>query len=71
LTGASFQLEVFPFSWKSFHFSIYFSAAALFWHSLFTDPSLKNTPIAWSDGGKLFVESCLLLTAAISLLRLR
>jgi predicted ferric reductase len=57
--------------WKSFHFSIYFAAAALFWHSLFTDPDLKNKPIDWSDGGKLFVESCLLLIAAISLLRLR
>jgi len=30
--------------WKSFHFSIYFRGAALFWHSLFTDPSLKNAP---------------------------
>jgi predicted ferric reductase len=57
--------------WKSFHFSIYFAAAALFWHSLFTDPALKNAPIDWSDGGKLFVESCLLLIAAISFLRLR
>jgi predicted ferric reductase len=57
--------------WKSFHFSIYFAAAALFWHSLFTDPSLKNVPVDWSDGGKLFVESCVLLIAAISLLRLR
>jgi predicted ferric reductase len=57
--------------WKSFHFSIYFAAAALFWHALFTDPSLKNAPTAWFDGGKLFVESCLLLIAAISLLRLR
>ena len=57
--------------WKSFHFSIYFAAAALFWHSLFTDPDLKNSPVAWSDAGKLFVESCLLLIAAISLLRLR
>jgi predicted ferric reductase len=57
--------------WKSFHFSIYFAAAALFWHSLFTDPGLKNAPLDWSDGGKLFVESCLLLIAAISLLRLR
>ena len=57
--------------WKSFHFSIYFAAAALFWHSLFTDPALKNAPVQWSDGGKLFVESCLLLIAAISLLRLR
>ncbi|HEY6268886.1 MAG TPA: ferric reductase-like transmembrane domain-containing protein [Candidatus Acidoferrum sp.] len=57
--------------WKSFHFSIYFAAAALFWHSLFTDPDLKNKPVDWSDGGKLFVECCLLLIAAISLLRLR
>src|SRR6266852_5354180 len=57
--------------WKSFHFSIYFAAAALFWHSLFTDPGLQNAPVDWSDGGKLFVESCLLLIAAISLLRLR
>jgi sulfoxide reductase heme-binding subunit YedZ len=57
--------------WKSFHFSIYFAAAAFFWHSLFTDPSLKNAPIDWFDGGKLFVESCLLLIATISLLRLR
>src|SRR6266852_2556466 len=57
--------------WKSFHFSVYFAAAALFWHSLFTDPGLKNAPVEWFDGGKLFVESCLLLIAAISLLRLR
>ena len=57
--------------WKSFHFSIYFAAAGLFWHSLFTDPGLKNAPVDWFDGGKLFVESCLLFIAAISLLRLR
>jgi methionine sulfoxide reductase heme-binding subunit len=57
--------------WKSFHFSIYFAAAALFWHSLFTDPSLKNTPVDWFDGGKLFVIFCLLFIATIGLLRLR
>jgi methionine sulfoxide reductase heme-binding subunit len=57
--------------WKSFHFSIYFAAAALFWHSLFTDPGLKSAPVAWFDGGKLFVESCLLLIFAISLWRMR
>jgi predicted ferric reductase len=57
--------------WKSFHFSIYFAAAALFWHGLFTDPGLRNSPVDWFDGGKLFLESCLLLIAAIGLLRLR
>src|ERR1700694_60055 len=56
--------------WKAFHFSIYFAAAALFWHSLFTDPALKNAPADWFDGGKLCVESCLLLIAAPSLWRL-
>jgi len=57
--------------WKSFHLTIYFAAAALFWHSLFTDPALNNAPVDWFDGGKLFVESCLFLIAAISWLRLR
>ncbi len=57
--------------WKAFHFSIYLAAAALFWHSLFTDPGLKNAPVDWSDGGKLFVQSCLFFIAASSLLRLR
>src|SRR6266700_3655621 len=51
--------------WKSFHFSIYFAAAALFFHSLFTDPGLKNDPVDWFDGGKLFVELCFVMIATI------
>jgi sulfoxide reductase heme-binding subunit YedZ len=57
--------------WKSFHFSIYIAAAALFWHSLFTDPALKNLPVDWFDGGKLFVEFCLILIAVLAILRYR
>ena len=57
--------------WKSFHFGIYFAAAALFFHSLFTDPALKGDPIDWFDGGKLFVESCFALIVVVSLLRWR
>ena len=57
--------------WKSFHFTVYFAAAALFFHSLFTDPDLKNSPIDWFDGGKLFVEFCFALIALIGLLRWR
>lgn len=57
--------------WKSFHFSIYFAAAALFFHSLLTDPALKGDPIDWFDGGKLFVEFCLALILVVSLLRWR
>jgi predicted ferric reductase len=57
--------------WKSFHFSIYFAAVALFFHSLFTDTALKGDPIDWFDGGKLFVEACFVLIAVVSLLRWR
>jgi len=57
--------------WKSFHFSIYFAAAALFFHSLFTDPALKGDPIDWFDGGKLFVEFCFALILVVSLFRWR
>src|ERR1700682_2220976 len=57
--------------WKSFHFFIYFAAAALFWHSLFTDPALKNAPVDWLDGGKLCVESCLIVIAILAALRYR
>lgn len=57
--------------WKSFHFTIYFAAAALFFHSLFSDPGLKGDPIEWFDGGKLFVESCFVVIATVGLLRWR
>lgn len=57
--------------WKSFHFTIYIAAAALFWHSLFTDPALKNSPVDWFDGGKLFVEACLVIIAIAGALRWR
>jgi predicted ferric reductase len=57
--------------WKSFHFTIYLAATALFWHSLLTDPALKNSPTDWFDGGKLFVEFCLLLILLLAALRYR
>jgi len=57
--------------WKSFHFTVYVAAVALFWHSLFTDPALKNSPVDWFDGGKLFVEACLLIIIATGALRWR
>ena len=58
-------------AWKSFHFTIYVAAAALFWHSLFTDPALKNSPVDWFDGGKLFVEACLVIIVVTGMLRWR
>lgn len=57
--------------WKAFHFTVYLAAAALFYHSLFTDPDLKGAPIDWLDGGKLFVEACTVIILVSSLLRAR
>jgi methionine sulfoxide reductase heme-binding subunit len=66
-----FRIQLHRRTWKAFHFSIYLAAAALFYHSLFTDPDLKGAPIDWLDGGKLFVESCASIILVISILRAR
>jgi predicted ferric reductase len=58
-------------TWKSFHFVIYAAAIALFWHSIFTDPNLKNSPTDFLDGEKIYIEVCLSLVAAIGILRWR
>lgn len=57
--------------WKAFHFTTYVAAAALFWHSVFTDPALKNSPVDWLDGGKVFVEICAAMILVVSILRWR
>jgi predicted ferric reductase len=57
--------------WKSLHFTIYFAAAALFWHSLFTDPDLRNSAVDWFDAGKLFIEICLALIVVTTVVRWR
>jgi predicted ferric reductase len=66
-----FRIQLRRRTWKAFHFTIYFAAAALFYHSLFTDPDLKGAPIQWLDGGKLFVEACAAIILVASLLRAR
>lgn len=57
--------------WKAFHFTTYVAAVALFWHSIFTDPALKNSRVDWLDGGKLFVEICVAVILVISFSRWR
>jgi predicted ferric reductase len=66
-----FRLQLGRRLWKSFHFVIYAAAIALFWHSIFTDPNLKNTPLDPFDGEKVFIEICCLLIAVFGFLRWR
>jgi len=66
-----FRVQLGRHLWKAFHYTVYAAAGVMFWHSLFTNPDLKKTPIDWLDGGKVFVEICALIIVAISLLRWR
>lgn len=71
VTTSYFRIRLGRRLWKSFHFTIYVAAVALFWHSLFTDPGLKRSPVDWLDGGKLFVEACLVVIVTVAALRWR
>lgn len=66
-----FRLRLGRSLWKAFHFVIYAAAIALFWHSIFTDPNLKNTPLDPFDGEKVYIEICCLLIVAFGFLRWR
>jgi predicted ferric reductase len=63
-----FRLRLGRRLWKAFHFGIYIAAVPLFFHSLLTDPDLKNS-VDWLDGGKIFIEFTLLLIVGVTLLR--
>ena len=65
-----FRLKLGRRIWKAFHFTVYFAAAALLSHSLLTSPDLTNS-VDWLDGGKIFVEVCVLVIAILTFLRWR
>lgn len=66
-----FRLSLGRRLWKAFHFVIYAAALALFWHSIFTDPTLKHVPLDPFDGEKVFIEACCVLIVAAGVLRWR
>ena len=55
--------------WKQLHYTTYAAAATFFVHSLLTDPLLQNRPVDWIDAEKVYVEVCMLLVAAGTVLR--
>jgi predicted ferric reductase len=66
-----FRLRLGRRLWKAFHFAIYAAVVALFWHSIFTDPTLKHTHVDPFDGEKVFIEACCILIVAFIILRWR
>jgi predicted ferric reductase len=71
VTTSYFRLWLGRRIWKAFHYVIYVGGVALFWHSIFTDPTLKKMPVDPFDGEKVFIEACCVLIVALGVLRWR
>ena len=48
-------------TWKKMHFTTYAMFPLYAVHSVLTDPALKDHPIDYLDGEKVFVEACILV----------
>jgi predicted ferric reductase len=57
--------------WKSLHFTAYGTAALFYVHGILTDPNLKDAPIDFLDGEKVYVELCMLVVIVAAALRIR
>jgi predicted ferric reductase len=56
-----FRRELGRKTWKTLHFTAYGTAALFYVHGILTDPTLKDAPIDFLDGEKVYVELCMLL----------
>ncbi|HVB07574.1 MAG TPA: ferric reductase-like transmembrane domain-containing protein [Candidatus Acidoferrales bacterium] len=66
-----YRIELGRHIWKLFHYLTYVAAAALFLHGILTDPNLSGRSVDYLDGGKVFVEICLIIIIGASIWRLR
>ena len=57
--------------WKTLHFTAYGTAALFYAHGILTDPKLKDAPIDFLDGEKVYVELCMLVVIVAAALRVR
>ena len=58
-------------TWKSLHFTAYATALLFYVHGILTDPHLKDAPIDYLDGEKVYVELCMLLALLAIAWRIR
>ena len=66
-----FRRELGRKTWKSLHFTAYGTAMLFYIHGILTDPNLKDNPIDFLDGEKVYVELCTLLVIIAIGLRIR
>jgi predicted ferric reductase len=66
-----FRRELGRKKWKTLHFTAYGTAALFYAHGILTDPNLKDSPIDFLDGEKVYVELCMLVVIVAATLRIR
>jgi len=57
--------------WRKLHYLVFPAFVLMFFHSVFTDPTLSNGKIDPLDGGKVFVDICGAITVAAWTYRIR
>jgi methionine sulfoxide reductase heme-binding subunit len=66
-----FRRELGRKIWKKLHFTAYGTAALFFVHGILADPKLKDAPVDYLDGEKVYVELCMVLVIVATGLRIR
>jgi predicted ferric reductase len=66
-----FRQEIGRRRWKLLHYTTYGAAAVFFVHSILTDPTLKNHPVDYFDGEKVYIEVLAVLVLAAVWWRIR
>ncbi|MDQ6769497.1 MAG: hypothetical protein M3Z54_05880 [Gemmatimonadota bacterium] len=66
-----FRRELGRKTWKALHYTAYATAGLFFVHGILADPNLKDAPIDFLDGEKIYVELCMLIVVVAAVLRVR
>ncbi|MDB4898532.1 MAG: Ferric reductase domain protein transrane component, N-terminal domain [Gemmatimonadetes bacterium] len=66
-----FRFQIGRRWWKRLHFTTYLLFPLFAVHSLLTDPTLKDLPIDYLDGEKVFIELCVVAVVAAIAVRIQ
>ena len=71
LVTSYYRVQIGRRTWKALHFTTYAVAGCAFVHGILANPHLNAAPVNYLDGGKVYIEICLLVVLAAIMLRVR
>ncbi len=71
LVTSYYRVQIGRRTWKALHFTTYLVAGCAFVHGILANPHLNSKPVNYLDGGKIYIEICLLIVLAAFTLRVR